>query len=469
MIDGKEVKQESGQKNLKFKIAIVVGVLFVAYIGMAIFFRNHFYFGTTINGVKASGKTVEQVNDLLTSSTNSYTLNLEERNNKKEQIKAKDIDLKFTPDDKVQKIKDSQSAIGWIGGIFKSKEYNNMVNLSYNKDLLEKRFNALSCFDSKNVVEPKSAYPKYDSTKNAYVIVPEVLGNKVKKDDFYKLVQNSINSGNTSISLDESKVYEAPNNTKDSEKLKQAIKTLDKYVGVVVTYDFSDRKETLDGSEINKWLKVDSEKNYDITFDNDAMVEYTRGLSKKYSTFGDSRPFKTATGKDITISGGIYGWLIDKKKEAEALVDVVKAGKNVTREPIYIQKAVSRNRDDIGNTYVEISLSGQHMWFFKNGEMLVSTDVVTGDLARGFATPSGIYPLNYKARNVSLTGQGYSSPVSYWLPFNGNIGIHDATWRNSFGGGIYKSSGSHGCVNTPFSKAKKIYENIEPGTPIILY
>lgn len=101
--------------------------------------------------------------------------------------------------------------------------------------------------------------------------------------------------------------------------------------------------------------------------------------------------------------------------------------------------------------------------------MLVSTDVVTGDLARGFATPSGIYPLNYKARNVSLTGQGYSSPVSYWLPFNGNIGIHDATWRNSFGGSIYKSSGSHGCVNTPFSKAKKIYENIEPGTPIILY
>lgn len=137
----------------------------------------------------------------------------------------------------------------------------------------------------------------------------------MKKDDFYKLVQNSINSGNTSISLDESKVYEAPNNTKDSEKLKQAIKTLDKYVGVVVTYDFSDRKETLDGSEINKWLKVDSEKNYDITFDNDAMVEYTRSLSKKYSTFGDSRPFKTATGKDITISGGIYGWLIDKRKK----------------------------------------------------------------------------------------------------------------------------------------------------------
>ena len=102
MIDGKEVKQESGQKNLKFKIAIVVGVLFVAYIGMAIFFRNHFYFGTTINGVKASGKTVEQVNDLLTSSTNSYTLNLEERNNKKEQIKAKDIDLKYDTEDVVK-------------------------------------------------------------------------------------------------------------------------------------------------------------------------------------------------------------------------------------------------------------------------------------------------------------------------------------------------------------------------------
>jgi lipoprotein-anchoring transpeptidase ErfK/SrfK len=55
------------------------------------------------------------------------------------------------------------------------------------------------------------------------------------------------------------------------------------------------------------------------------------------------------------------------------------------------------------------------------------------------------------------------------MPFNGGIGIHDATWRRKFGGDIYKRDGSHGCINCPLSLAKTIYENIDVGTPIICY
>lgn len=55
------------------------------------------------------------------------------------------------------------------------------------------------------------------------------------------------------------------------------------------------------------------------------------------------------------------------------------------------------------------------------------------------------------------------------MPFNGGIGIHDAIWRSQFGGNIYKTNGSHGCVNAPPYLAQKIFENIEPGTPIVCY
>ena len=116
---------------------------------------------------------------------------------------------------------------------------------------------------------------------------------------------------------------------------------------------------------------------------------------------------------------------------------------------MYAQTAESRNKDDIGNTYVEISLSGQHIWFYKDGKLIIDSDVVTGNVSAGHTTPPGVFRLNYKERNAVLKGEDYETPVSYWMPFNGGIGLHDATWRTEFGGDIYLTSGSHGCVNAP--------------------
>ena len=98
---------------------------------------------------------------------------------------------------------------------------------------------------------------------------------------------------------------------------------------------------------------------------------------------------------------------------------------------------------------MEVNLTAQHLFFYKDGKLLVESDFVSGNAARGWSTPSGAYPLTYKERNATLNGEGYSTPVSYWMPFNGGIGLHDASWRSSFGGTIYKTNGSHGCINLP--------------------
>ena len=55
------------------------------------------------------------------------------------------------------------------------------------------------------------------------------------------------------------------------------------------------------------------------------------------------------------------------------------------------------------------------------------------------------------------------------MPFNGNIGIHDAGWRNKFGGNIYLTNGSHGCINSPPNLANTIFNNIDASTPVICY
>ena len=117
---------------------------------------------------------------------------------------------------------------------------------------------------------------------------------------------------------------------------------------------------------------------------------------------------------------------------------------------------------------MEVSLSAQHMWFYKNGQLLVDTDVVTGNHNLGHDTKTGIYAIMYIERNATLVVEDYSSPVIYWIPFYANVGIHDASWRTTFGVSEYLSNGSHGCVNTPFSAMKTIYENVKIGYPVVL-
>ena len=140
------------------------------------------------------------------------------------------------------------------------------------------------------------------------------------------------------------------------------------------------------------------------------------------------------------------------------------------REPEYAHYAKSRKKNDIGDTYVEVDLGSQYMWFYKNGKTLVSTPVVTGNTSLGRGTPTGVYYILYKTTDYTLTGENYASHVDYWLPFtHSGVGIHDASWRSSYGGGIYTYDGSHGCVNTPYNAVRTIYNNIESTYPVVVH
>ena len=146
------------------------------------------------------------------------------------------------------------------------------------------------------------------------------------------------------------------------------------------------------------------------------------------------------------------------------------AGETTTVEPVYLYTGVCRDTNDLGSTYIEVSIAAQTMWLYKDGQCIVSTPVVTGNVSAGHSTPSGsVWAIDARMRDYTLTGQDYNSEVSFWLPFNGDVGIHDASWRSEFGGSIYKTRGSHGCVNTPYSAMKTIYENVKIGYPGVVY
>jgi hypothetical protein len=314
--------------------------------------------------------------------------------------------------------------------------------IAFDKELLKERIDRLYCINNSNIAEPKN--PGFKYTNNRYEIVEAIQGNKVDKNILYSRIVGTILNGRTEIDLEVAGCYVKPQYDPNSQKVLEAKNTLNKYVSAKITFIIRGNKVTLDGSKINHWLTVDN--NFKVKLDERKVKDYV----------------------DV-LANSNYGLSIDRNKETQNIILAIKYGKTIIREPICDQVGSSYGVNELGNTYVKINISKQHLWFYKNGYLVVQGDIVTGNVKTHRETPKGTYRLKYKARNVILKGPDYTAHVDYWMPFNGGIGIHDAKWRSVFGNGIYKTNGSHGCINLPYKVAKKIFENIKVGTPIICY
>ncbi|MBE6062935.1 MAG: peptidoglycan-binding protein [Clostridium butyricum] len=463
-----EIEKKKGNKALLGLIISLCG-LGAVYLGVSAYFANHFNFGSKINFIDVSGKTIDEAHSEIMARINSYELNIQGRNGLEDKITSDDINLqynlKYNLQSKLREIKDNQSAIGWIGYLFKDSNANISDVIMYDYSKLENKIDNSSFMNSKNIIEPQNAVLKYD--KDKYEVIKEVNGSRLNRDFLKTAVLDAINNGETILDLDENSCYEKPEYTAKSKEVLDAKELLDKYVSANITYNFIDGDEVIDGDIIKDWLVVDEK--YNVNIDEKRVKEYLKTLSNNHTTVGKTRSFTTTHGNIVSVSGGDYGNKIDVLQEASYVVEAIKNGTVENKEPKYSQKAMASGENDIGNTYVEVSMSEQHLWFYKNGSLVVEGPVVTGNISRGTGTPSGTYKLDYKERDAVLKGQGYASEVSFWMPFNGGIGIHDASWRNSFGGNIYVFSGSHGCVNAPYDLANTIFNNIDEGTPIICY
>ena len=464
----KKTKKGKYKKAKKIMLGVLIGyvaLLVIAY-GIGVFYySSRFLSGTEINGMNCSGKTVEEVESNMESQIASYQLVLKERGDKSEAISASQISMKYISDGKIQELKEQQNPFTWFLAFARQQDYTLSATTSYDENALNAAVDALDCFKEENVVQPTDAHLEVQDGQ--YVIVEETQGTALDSDKVKEAVKNAIDSGETLLDLDQAGCYIEPTVLSTDENLAKQRDEGNKLLTVTVTISFSDRQEVINGDVMKDWLTTDEEGNVDL--DRDKVRAYVQQLQYKYDTFGSSRQFKASSGQTITVSGGDYGWLIAPNDTTTKIIDAIKSGQSQTIEPEYTYTGYCRDTNDIGNTYVEISLDQQHMWFYKDGQLIVDTDVVTGCHNKGWDTHTGVYAIMYKERDATLVGEGYNSAVSYWMPFYANVGIHDASWRSSFGGSIYLNNGSHGCVNTPTENAATIYNNIEKGVPVVVY
>lgn len=284
--------------------------------------------------------------------------------------------------------------------------------------------------------------------------------------------QKAQNSTGTGASINMNSINQGTVSPAEAMAIGQKLATVN---GMSVTYQLpNNQTEVLDGLTIATW--VNGSQGLTVSIDAAKVAAYVQGLRNKYDTPAGTQTWQSADGTAKSIKTN-YGWHIDQAKETEALIANIQSLQSVTREPVYASRAVQTEMPQWGKTFVEIDISSQHVYFYQDGNCVWDSKCVTGTATDpDRATPTGVFALKYKQRDRVLRGRinpqtgkpSYESPVAYWMPFNGNIGLHDANWRSSFGGNIYLKNGSHGCINLPPKNAKTLYELITPGTVIVV-
>lgn len=443
---------------------IAFGAVIILYFSIGSNYQNVFFPGTVVNGINVSGLTPSKAQEVINANASAYTLTLIEDGEITETISGGDIDLCIDDDGSLQLILNEQNAVTWGIQAFQEKEYS--VNASCDEEKLRSVINSLSCMDKSKWISPENASVRYEKG-SGYQIVPEVQGNEISESRLFDAVTDAVCHMEDTLSFRDSGIYRAPKISSEDSALKDRLALLQSYSDMTVTYEFGSQTEVLDSDTLNSWISVS--KSGRRTIDREAVTEYIKELAKKYNTAYSPKTLETSYGETVTIKGGYYGWMIDKETETDELMKIIGRGESTSREPAYLLTAASHDGPDYGNTYVEINLTAQHLFFYKDGELVIESDFVSGNPSRGNATPDGAYSLTYKERNATLKGQNYRTPVSYWMPFNGNVGMHDSSWRSTFGGSIYKTNGSHGCINLPPAVAATIFENIEQGMPVLCY
>ena len=459
---GRRKKQK--QKVIVISVALTLTVLAGVYVAISFYFSSHFFFRAKINGWRVGGMDLTAAEEKVGDGVEDYLLTVFDRDGGKHHVYGADIACSYVPDGSVEKLLNAQNPVQWVGAIFAPHESEVPITMEYKEELISQAVESMDCFQKENITDPESA--RIELGEDGYHVEKETPGNRMVFERVLAKVKQAVSAGETSVQLTDED-YVSPEYTSESKEIVETMERIEKYENATIDYQIKDSKEQLGKEQIRDFLTVDG---FNVSLKEDKITDYVQMLASKYNTYADVRKFKTSSNDTVEIGGGDYGWIVDKPGEAEQLKADLKAGKPVSREPVYSQRAYVEGKDDIGNTYVEIDYTKQHMWYYENGELVVESDVVTGNINKNNGSPDGVFKIVYKDSPAVLKGEDYESVVTYFMPFAYNVGIHDASWRGGkFGGEIYKSSGSHGCINAPLEVADTIYKKIEVGTPVIAY
>ena len=448
-------------KKALIKTFIVLLVLSIVCCAVYYFIQTHFLWGTTIDGVDCSlmsiPKAVFEINSAKKNDVITFTFS----NGKSYEIVSSQINLQVDQN-KIKQIFDEQHLYP-----DSPREYSLDGFLLVDENLLLDFFKQFPELQKDQMIERQDAYIVWD--ENQFYIEEQVFGTVIDFDEATLFALEKIKNGEKEINF--TSITEIMPDIFVSD-LTAECNNLNAILNTSISLELSNGELfVLDSNIIKNWVYQDEHGKFG--FDTESgIISFVDELALKVDEVNVNMHFR-ATGLDgyasVNIPKAVRAKL-DKEAQIQQLTELMGNAEPIIIRPKYDKDLIS----DLLISYIEIDLSRQHIWFYKDGVLIVDTPCVTGKTSQGYGTPTGVFFLLNKDRKVYLEGfnkdgSPYKAFVEYWMRFNQGIGMHDASWRYEFGGDIYIYSGSHGCVNMPPEAAAITFENIDNTMPIIVY
>lgn len=470
-------KKRRALKIFGITVASLLALVAVVYLAGAFIFMGRFFPHSTIIGMDISGKTPEEVHEMLDSVLGDYTFKVE-GHGLDLTLSATDMGMSLDSKSIADNLLAEMNPWAWPYEIFQTHDDTDDLVSTFEETKLAETIQAAVDEVNAKGEAPKDATLAYDKSVGAYKIVPEEEGNTLIVEEVMDQVAKGTVNFAPKVKLTDA-VLARPAVTEDDPSLAAAREKANGYLDAAIELTMAGNVvAAIDTATLAEHIKIG--KDLEVSLDVDPIVADIKDRVNKMDTTGSERTYTRPDGKTFTVKGGDYGWITDSQATADAVAKALKKGKGGTIEIVMKQSAAQapdENGRDFGNRFVDVDLKKQIARLYdENGEVIWKSDIVSGLPQDGRDTPTGVYYIKTNDGKSVLRGykpdgsKDYETEVQYWMPFKDNsIGFHDASWQPEFGGKRYKTGGSHGCINLPPDKAKELHELLKVGDPVVVH
>jgi hypothetical protein len=449
----------------------------IAYAAGVVFFWNHFYPSSTLYGTDVSCKATSVEQGIIIDAVNSWSVHIH-GDGVDTYVTASDIGLALSQNAPMPSLR--QHAETWPFDIFGNHDMSPRVSVTTFDDArLRKAVSQIVNEANQGSTPSKDARIILDDSTGTFVIEPETVGTELDMTRVLDRAAEAAKLMRSEVELGPDDLLQ-PRFHSGDEALAEGLKRAGELGHCEITFTFGGTVVTHVGSDtVMRWVHDDGGH---VGLSCDAIEDWVKSdVSPKLDTVGTYRHYVRADGKDIEVPAGTgsYGWRVDTKALAKAVKTSVESGQV---ESIEVPMAYRGETHAIGgrdwpSRYVDVDLMEQHVRLYDGDAVIWESDCVSGDVTTGHGTPLGVFFLERKASPMTLVGldedndgnPDYRLDVSWWLPFYGGCGFHDASWRSAFGGGTYIGNGSHGCVNLPAGAAQELYGLLVSGDVVVVH
>ena len=460
--------------------AVAVILIICNHLKQSAFYQTHFFNGTSVNGTDISGMTAEEVKGVLQKEVDQYRFTFTDHEGRSETVTAKELNAVYRDDGEITDHLDLQDPDSWLFDNGKEVSFEIPAEFDYDREALNQWISGLPCLQ--DGTPSKDAYIQ-DKEDGYQVIIEEEYGDEIDADALTGKIISAVGQGGSSFTIEGTDLFLKPSVTADDQELNAEVdannQKMDDYYAALARREkiseITDMKLMLNTWQDKVYIDrellkgmIEDDENGDPVISEKKFKKWFRNWAEERGLTENNNLFVTHGGRLMQVANGPYmGWSMDYQATEK------KAWKSVQDRDggvFYCVLKDSEGKKQTDSTYIEINIMKQTMWMYIDGKQLVETPVVTGNVAWGMATPSnGVWRIDRMNINYTMVGATYVAHCDYWMAFNGGIGIHDLASRTAFGGDIYKTAGSHGCVNTPHDIVEKMFANAYIGLPVVVH